>query len=136
MRQIKIASGGLAGMLCCLAVGLYAAEVPPAPPVVDRKERLAELDRLKYDVWPERGRSKNITALEKIVVLQREVLGRSHPDVRASLIQLAGLYQEREDYPHAVEALREVAKIEEEVHGERHWRTSEARALLRLTERM
>ena len=149
MRQFKTAPGVPIGLVCCVVLGLYAdaGNTQPTPAGqgqgeiagTDRQEQIAERDRLKgqaSSLERQGRRAKAISASEEALAIERKVLGRRHPDVRASLISLAELYQERDDYASAVQARREIATIEEELLGDSNWRVSEARGWLRLTERL
>ena len=106
MRQFKTAPGVPIGLVCCVVLGLYAdaGNTQPTPAGqgqgeiagTDRQERIAEHDRLKgqaSSLERQGRRAKAISASEEALAIERKVLGRRHPDVRASLISLAELYK-------------------------------------------
>ena len=105
----------------------------------ERQERLQERDRL----WAEAQRlraqgqlAEAITAAEKMLAIEREVLGAEHQEVAASLEWLAEVYVEREDFAAARKARQEVLALRVKLHGEKHWQVTDARLALADVERL
>ena len=92
----------------------------------ERQERLQERDR---KLWAEAQRlraqgklDEAITAAEKMLAIEREVLGAEHPEVAVSLEWLAKVYIEREDFAAARKARQEVLALRGKLHGRNHGR--------------
>jgi hypothetical protein len=105
----------------------------PAPLTAAQQERLKERDRLVAEVGKLRAAGKlaeAIAACANKLAIEREVYGNVHDEVAGSLEELAGLYEEREDFAAARTARREVLKIRVSLHGEQDWRAADARRAL------
>jgi CHAT domain-containing protein/tetratricopeptide (TPR) repeat protein len=105
-----------------------AGKQPPLTPA--QRERLKERDRLgaEFEKLLRAGEdAKAIRAWEKKLAIEREVLGKAHEDVVSSLEVLARLHEDREDFPRARKALRELLAIRTQLYGERDWRVTDAR---------
>jgi CHAT domain-containing protein/Tfp pilus assembly protein PilF len=105
----------------------------PAPRTAAQRERLKDRDRLAAEVSTLRAAGKlaeAVAACAKKLAIEREVLGDAHDEVAESLDQLAGLHEEREDFPAARTARQEVLKIQIRLHGEQDWRAADARRAL------
>jgi CHAT domain-containing protein/Tfp pilus assembly protein PilF len=105
----------------------------PTPLTGAQQERLKERDRLASEVGTLRAAGKFAEAaaacLQKLAI-EREVYSKVHDDVAGSLDELAGLYEEREDFAAARTARQDVLKIRVALHGERDWRAADARRAL------
>lgn len=129
---------------CLVAVPRSAAQQPPPgaptaarPLTPQQQERLRERDRL----WKEMQRLRAagqlpqaIAALEKVLAIEREILGRDHEDVAGSLQTLAGMREQQGEFAAARQARREVLQIRVQRNGQDHWRTGDARRALAQTE--
>lgn len=119
---------------------LSAAE-PPQPPALTaaQKERLKERDRLEREVFRLDGQGKRVEAIaaaEKLLAIEREVLGNFHSDVAGSLIFLAEAHESGEDFAAARKARAEVLEIVTKLRGAGHWRVTDARLALEHVERL
>ena len=77
-----------------------------------------------------------ITAAEKMLAIEREVLGAEHPEVAVSLEWLAQVYIEREDFAAARKARQEVLALRGKLHGMKPWQVTDARLALADVERL
>jgi CHAT domain-containing protein/Tfp pilus assembly protein PilF len=131
------------GLLLALAVMVgtdwAAAEEQPAPqPTATHQQRLKERDRCAEETKKLRAEDKLAEAIatcEKMLVIEREVFGNVHKDVVGSLKLLAQMHEEREDFLAAGKRLEEVLAIQTKLHGESHWRVTDARRSLADLER-
>jgi CHAT domain-containing protein len=121
-------------LVTLLLTGLWApalAAQPPAKPLTTaQQKRLQERDRL----WAEanrlnaQGRSKEALAvLDKVLAIERAVLGNTHEDLLGSLQLQARIHTAREAWPDARKSLQEVADIRRKVFGADNWRTTDAK---------
>lgn len=104
------------------------ASVPDAA-----RQRLQERDGLKKETerFLAEGRIADaIAAAEKVLAIERAVWGQSHADVADSLRGLADLHADRDDFRSARACGQQALAMELKLHGERHWRTAEARRVL------
>src|SRR5438128_811054 len=123
---------------------LSAAENEPQPPPLTaaQKERLQERD--KYGELTAKYRQQGklaeaIQAAEKMLAIEREVIGNFHEEVAGSLEQLAEMHEQREDFAVARKARHEVLAIRTKQPGDKHWRVTDARLQLddlKLVERL
>jgi CHAT domain-containing protein/tetratricopeptide (TPR) repeat protein len=96
----------------------------------EQKEQLKVRDRLKAEVDKLRKEEKwaeAVAACERQLAIERQVWGDWHDDVVAALNQLAGLHEEREDWPAAKKRREEVLRIQTKRFGEKDWRVGDAR---------
>ncbi|MBA4192462.1 MAG: hypothetical protein C0467_31220 [Planctomycetaceae bacterium] len=75
------------------------------------------------------------TAVEKNLVIARDVFGESHSVVAESLEWLTSLCVQLEQFPAAREYGREALAARKKLHGESHWKTTDARLDLADVER-
>ena len=116
---------------------LLAQPTPAAPPkptlAKEQQEKLKERDQLKKEIKKLRALGKlaeAITTAQKIVTIERQVLGNVQDDLADSLALLAGLQEEQEDFPGARKAREEVLDIRTKLHGKEHWMVGDARRKL------
>jgi tetratricopeptide (TPR) repeat protein len=121
--------------------GWALAQDPPAAPKLSaaQQQRLRERDRYAQETKKLRKEGKLAEALaacEKMLAIEREVLGNVHKDVAGSLEQLAEMQEELEDFAAARKARQEVLAIQTKVHGDKDWRVTDARLALSEVERL
>src|SRR5438105_14604707 len=83
---------------------------------------------------PARERAEAVAALRQKADAQRKVPGAA-ADLAATLEQLAGLLETQDDFSAAHKARAEVVAVRARLHGEKHWRTTDARWALKRSER-
>src|SRR5262249_33240833 len=71
--------------------------------------------------------SEAVTAAEKMLAIERAVLGDVHSDTAWSLAFLAELHEARQDWIAARKAREEVLAIRTKLLGEKHWQVTDAR---------
>ncbi len=141
--------------LLLLAVPLVAvAEIRAAEPVPEKsvgqleKERETHFQRFQK-LLQEKKLPEAIAAAEEVTQLARQLLARAEnnvPDNRDVLAarrgQLAGAlgwladrYEEREDWPAAIEARKEIVPLKTDILGPGHWQVIDARLALAHVER-
>jgi tetratricopeptide (TPR) repeat protein len=116
-------------VLCVLACGVQAA-APPAELTREQKAKLAEADRLKKSLPALLRKPQNdkaLEAMERIVALEKEVLGETDGRVVANLRRLARGRERLEQYVKAIRVRKEVLRLLEQRLGKDHWQTSDAR---------
>src|SRR5262245_6284658 len=102
--------GGLFLTLLCLAAlpVLHDDEPKPAPSLTpEQQARLKEADRLGAEaqqLWQAGKQVEAVAAWEKKVAIEREALGKAHPRVVGSLLSLARLQENRDDFAAARKA--------------------------------
>src|SRR5438552_5096886 len=133
MRRSMPFVSALLCFLCLFAANLRGDEPKPPPLTAAQKERLKERDRFGAETQKLRQAGKlaeAIAAAEKMLAIERDVFGNGHEDVAGSLEQLAEMHEQREDFAAARKARQEVLAIRTKLHGEKHWRVTDARLAL------
>jgi CHAT domain-containing protein/tetratricopeptide (TPR) repeat protein len=128
-------------LIVCLAGWLAAAAgaESPAPLTQERQEKFKERDRFQKEAEKLQAEGKlpeAIAAAEKMLAIERELLGSVHPDVAMSLEFLADLHEAREVFPAARKARQEVLAIQTKLRGAQHWQVTDARLALQDVERL
>jgi len=121
-----------------------AADPPPerktAPSSdADRKKLLAERERFSVESWKHESQGKlteAIAAAEKMLAIERKVLGDFNDDVVDSLVRLAEMHEAREEFAVARQARQDVLAIRTKLYGEKEWRVTDARLALEQTIRL
>lgn len=119
-------TAALAGLI---AVGQPTPSHPPKL-TAEQQEKLKTRDRFVNDAnkFESAGRlAEARAAVEKVLAVEREVLGDTHPDVAVSLGQLTVLCLRLDDLPAAREYGKKALAIRTVLHGEAHWKTADAR---------
>ncbi len=116
---------------------LLAQPTPGAPPkpavTKEQQEKLKERDQLEEEIKKLRALGKLAEAIsraQKIVAIERQVLGNVQDDLADSLALLADLQEEQEDFPGARKAREEVLALRTKLHGNEHWMVSDAQRKL------
>src|SRR5262249_49469722 len=116
------------------------AEEPQAQPLTAAQQaRLKERDRYAAETQKYRRAGKlqeAIQAAERMLAIEREVLGNLHVDVVGSLEHLAKLHESREDFPAARKYRQEVLALCKQLHGDKDWRVTDARLILEDVDRL
>jgi tetratricopeptide (TPR) repeat protein len=119
-------------LLLFVSTRLVGAQTP-GPPPASEQEKLTETERLIRQVDELRRAGKfdeAVSAVERAVELERLSTGPMHTRVAEALARLAELQELRGDWDQAKVRLREVLVIREQVDGQSHWRTDDARQTL------
>jgi CHAT domain-containing protein/Tfp pilus assembly protein PilF len=127
------------GLLLVIVVGISCSRIPSAlgePSAAAKaltpaqEARLKERDRLKAEAQQLRTAGKlaeAVTAMERTLAIEREVLGDTHDDVLATLEELVRLDDARDDLAAARKVLRELLALRTQRFGETDWRTVDSR---------
>jgi tetratricopeptide (TPR) repeat protein/CHAT domain-containing protein len=111
-----------------------------APAVVEqRRARLKERDRYDQEsqkLWSGGKLPEAVAAAEKMLAIEREVLGPENDDVAGSLRWLAQLHAEQDDFATARKLGAERLALSTKLHGDDHWRVADARLDLAHLERL
>lgn len=92
--------------------------------------RFAERDRLWNEALSQLNLGKRQTAAaaaEKVVAIERRLLGNDHAEVANTLIWLARTYTEVDNFLTARKSLEEALAIRNKAYGAKDWRTVDAR---------
>src|SRR5262249_20518876 len=120
----------LAAALLISCLTQARAQPPVEPPLTAaQKERLKERDRLQEEAIKLAGEKKfaeTIATFEKIISLEKAVLGPRHSQVVETLEKLAGVHEARQDFAGARKVLTEIAAIQVQRFGRGDWRTGDA----------
>ena len=98
-----------------------------------QRAKLKERDRLWQQAIRLRDSGKideAIAAAQKMLAIEREVLGNDHYQVAVSLAFLAALLETREDFPAARKARDETLAITTKEFGKDHWHAVDSRLAL------
>ena len=114
---------------------------PPAAPALStvQKERLKERDRYAQEARKAQDAGNlagAVTAAEKQLAIEREVLGETEEAVAQTLAYLADLHKMREDFAGARQRGQELLALRLQQHGEGHWQWTDARLALAYLERL
>jgi CHAT domain-containing protein/Tfp pilus assembly protein PilF len=134
----------LLGMLATFTGHAVAADPSPphkAAPLsdADRKKLLAERDRFSEESQKHQLKGESaeaIAAAEKMLDIERKVLGDFNEDVVGSLERLAQLHASRDEFASARRAQQEVVAIRSKLYGEKDWRVTDSRQALEWTTRL
>jgi CHAT domain-containing protein/Tfp pilus assembly protein PilF len=135
-----MSGSALARWCCpCLALGaawaLAQALLVAGPPALrpEQQERLRQRQCLQAEAneRKEAGRlAEAVAAADKALALARQVFGDVHDEVASSLEALADLHLRRAEFIGARRARREALAIRIKLHGEKDWRSTDARLAL------
>jgi CHAT domain-containing protein/Tfp pilus assembly protein PilF len=132
-------AGLVLAALCSGQVALAQQAAADALVQMKRQERLKERDRLRAEgnrLLKQGKLAEVIPVVEKVLAIERAVLGKTHADVADSLEFLAELHKEREDFAAARTARQEVLALRRQLHGGGHWRVTDAQLALADVERL
>jgi tetratricopeptide (TPR) repeat protein len=104
----------------------------------EQKDRLKERKRYQQEALKlhKQGKLLEAVAAEKMLAINREVLGDTHDAVADALQLLAEIHEERSDFPAARKARKDVLSIRTHHHGDQHWKALDARRALADTEHL
>jgi CHAT domain-containing protein/Tfp pilus assembly protein PilF len=128
-------------MLVVVLVGLpvLAQEPPPKPLTKEQQEKLKDLERFHQDalkLWEQGRGPEAVAAVEKVLAIERELLGNVHLEVAGALEFLAMIQASLDDFPAARKARQEVLSIKTKLLGPEHWQVTDARIALEDVERL
>jgi CHAT domain-containing protein/Tfp pilus assembly protein PilF len=126
-------------VLAALFAGQVAWAQQAAADALVQMKRLKERDRLRAEVNRLRQQGKlaeAVVAVEKVLAIERAALGKTHADVADSLELLAELHEEREDFTAARTMRQEALALRRQLHGDGHWRVTDAQLAVADTERL
>jgi CHAT domain-containing protein/tetratricopeptide (TPR) repeat protein len=130
----------LGGLLVLGVVALAAqAAAPPARLTEEQKAKLAQRDRLERQgpvLLQKRQYDRALAAAERIVALEKEVLGETDARVIASLQRLARVRELLGQFIKAIRVRKEIVRLQEQRLGKGHWQTSDARLDLQDSRRL
>jgi CHAT domain-containing protein/Tfp pilus assembly protein PilF len=129
----------LAGWLMAGAAGAEPPEPKPAQLTKEQQEKLKERDRFSTEARKLRSEGKlteAVAAAEKMLAIERQLLGDVHREVVGSLELLAELHEAREDFAAARKARQEMLDIQTKLLGAAHWQVTDARLALEDVERL
>jgi tetratricopeptide (TPR) repeat protein/CHAT domain-containing protein len=114
------------------------ADPPPAQKTAplsdaDRKKLLAERDRFFEESEKLQSQGKFIEAIaaaEKMLAIERKVLGDVNEDVAGSLDRLAELHEAREEFATARQLRQNALATRTKLYGEKDWRVTNSRLAL------
>lgn len=122
-----VASFAVAGSILFLAAA-HRQTTPSSEQL--RPELLKKRDQL----WPAAQRlraegkpNEAIAAAQEMLGVERKLFGDAHEEVAASLVFLAGLEADQDDFAAARQARQEVLDIQARLYGPSHWKTTSAR---------
>jgi tetratricopeptide (TPR) repeat protein len=105
--------------------------------VVDRMHGqeawLKERDRLRAEMLSQRSAGNltdALTVAERVLWIERRVLGSGNEDVAGTLESLADMREERGEFAPAREARKQVLQIRTRLKGADYWRSTDARLAL------
>jgi CHAT domain-containing protein/tetratricopeptide (TPR) repeat protein len=134
-----------------LALWAWCLVAPALPAVAAGAEPVKPpLTREQQDKLNERGRyaaeairlarqgklAEASAALQKGLAIERQVFGDASNGVGEWLERLAGMCERRDDFAAAAAMRRELLAIRSKLHGEKHWKTTDARLALADVERL
>jgi WD40 repeat protein/Flp pilus assembly protein TadD len=111
------------------------AQPQPAPLTPEQQTRLKERNQLFAEAQKLRGEGKvadAVAAAQKMLDIERDVLGGDHKEVADSLAFLAGLHRQNDDLPNAKRVLTDLLALRTKLDGAKHWRTTDVRLDLTL----
>jgi len=114
------------------------AEDPPAY-TPEQQAKLQKRNELLQEALTsaKAGKFKEAVALlEKILVIERDVLGETHPNVLNTMTWLVQFQERLADYASAGKTWAELAALRAKVLGKDHWQTVDARNAARNAECM
>jgi CHAT domain-containing protein/tetratricopeptide (TPR) repeat protein len=132
-------------LLLPLLIGATATAVVPDPPtaVTQANKLRAEWPTKREEYWKQireaaaTGKyTQAINIAEKLLDLERYLLGPEHQFVADSLQRLATVQLDARDYPAAGTTAREATKLFTKHFGPKDWRTTDTRATAELGERV
>ncbi|HJT34455.1 MAG TPA: tetratricopeptide repeat protein [Pirellulales bacterium] len=124
-------------VLYCVA-GLGRAQEAPPSFSTESHRRLKERDRWAQETTKLRQQQKlpeAIEACQKMLQIEREVLGDNDIDVIGSLIQLAEMHEACDDFAAAKSEREEILATTTQLEGAGHWKVIDARLALEDVER-
>ncbi len=124
---------GLAGLLAPALLAPSRGDQPASVLSAEQKQKLQERDRLAAQANQLQRRGNLVEAIataQTMLAIESQVFGDVHEDVASSLEWLAGMYEQREDFTAARQARQQVLAIRIKLHGEKHWKTTNARLAL------
>jgi CHAT domain-containing protein/tetratricopeptide (TPR) repeat protein len=135
--------------LLCLTVALACLPATHQPEGEGAPARGASGDRLKQRAQQRERYVKEFERLtregklaaafavaEKFLDIEREALGSEHPRVLSLLGLLSQGYLDLQDFASARKARREIVRALGKLHGEKHWKVTDARSDLVYVERV
>jgi tetratricopeptide (TPR) repeat protein len=120
-------------------LALVQPAAAPGEQVAGEKEKLQERDRYLREANRLRNQGKlaeAIAAGEKVLALDQALVKTRRASVARTLDWLAGMHEEREDFPAAARARQQALALWTELHGAGDWRVTDARLALEHTQRL
>ena len=121
-----------ATVIVALAAATAADPPKPAakPLTAEQQQKLKEAQRYS-DMATELEKTgklaESVAAAEKMLAIERAVLGDIHEDVAGSLNRIGRTQRKREEWASARTAYRELAAVRAKLYGPEDWRTGDAR---------
>jgi CHAT domain-containing protein len=111
----------------------------PSKFTIQQQRRVRERDRYEQEVKKLRGAGKFDDALglaKKMLAIDQEVFGNEHPLVPLSMSLGAEIEADRGNFPNARRITQDVLARQRKLHGDKHWRVSDAERALRKVDRL
>ena len=138
--------GRITACFAVLLLFIGAQTIPrhsPAEPPPDKQPNPAvndhqkEVDQLAKEAIASRDAGKlpeAIAAVQKVLAIQREVVGNDHQDVLNTLAFLADIFEQQADFASALRAREQVLAMREKLSGNGNWQTTDMRLMLEKTQ--
>jgi CHAT domain-containing protein len=105
----------------------------------EQQKQLKERDQLAEEAQRLRAQGNLVEAIatvQKVLAIERKVFGNVHEEIAGSLDWLSRMHVQQEEFLTARNALREVLAIQIQLHGDKHWRVTDARLELAHVEKL
>ena len=118
--------------ILALSSSITVSQPPPSQPpklTLDQQVKIKTRDRLEKEAGKFQSEGKLAearAAVGKSLAIERDVFGDAHTDVAASLAWLMDRCLQAEDFPAAREYGKKALAARKQLHGESHWRTTDA----------
>lgn len=128
------------GVVSLVAALVAAQEAVPAPALTPeqpaRRKQRDELGKQGEALRQEGKWAEAFAVAEQKLAIEREVLGENDQDTLDTLLQVAELQLQREDFPAARQAAQEVLTAGTRLRGDTDWQVSDARLFLSHVDRV
>lgn len=120
----------VAGVILILGFRADAVSHTTEKTVAPEQREKLERDRLAKEssaLEKEGKLAEAAVVMEKMLAIERSLLGETHEDVVMTLTRLAGLQERQDEFAAAHRRRQEVLTLQKERFGEKHWQVTDAR---------